>query len=108
MTQRQQRIWTYLQSGHVGRDRGVPHRQLAAQLNILVTECRKPIGSHPRYGVYVCQDPADFEHACQCLADEVWPTLKRHRALNRLNQFRADEALAHSLQISLFEAVGGL
>ena len=94
MTNRQARVWEYLDCRARGRRNGVSHAELSAALGIpsrRVRECvnalvllhGKAIGSHPRSGVYVCLEPQDFHHACQCLADEVFPSLKRRRLLKR-------------------------
>lgn len=98
LTPRQETVWRYLNAYHQGRARGVTHTDLAVALpeipprrirealNALVVHHRKPIGSHPRYGVFVCIDAQDFARARQCLADEMWPTQQRDAVLEEIQR----------------------
>lgn len=97
MTHRQVVVWQRLSTAHQGRAQGVrwvdlstvldiPDRALRETVATLVLRHGKPIGSHPRWGVYVCQDARDFFLARLCLHHEAVPTLRRLDALKRLER----------------------
>lgn len=116
LTERQERIWSHLCLRHRGRGKGVTHAALSDLLGIpqrrvrealaaLVIKHGYPIGSHPRHGVYVCMDVQDYELARQCLADEMWPTKERDRALEALQREHLREQERLVVQGGLFDLV---
>lgn len=97
MSGRQATVLERLQQRHRGRHRGVTHddlvlalgipkRRLREALQALVVEHGQPIGSHPVYGVYLCQDAVDFGLAQECLWQEALPTMRRRGALARIQR----------------------
>ena len=97
LTARQRVVWDRLNAFHQGRHRGIANQELARvcrmserrlreAIAVLVVDHGRSIGTHPDYGVYVCQDARDYEIAARCLHDHIWPALRRQRALERLQR----------------------
>lgn len=112
-TENQEKVWAYLCTRCLGRANGrrrvdiaadlrLADRRLREALAVLVLEHGRPIGTHPRHGVYVCQDATDYQLAQQCLYHESIPTIRRMDALKEM-QIRA-AGRRDNLQIGLFDS----
>jgi len=111
-TDRQRAIWRYLHAHHRGRHAGIhrqdladhlalPERALRAAIAALVLQ-GVPIGSHPRYGLYVCEEAEDYTVALQCLGQESYPTLARMRALERAQKKHDATVAREPFQLEMF------